>query len=263
MPAHMLMDTTVPNSARVYDYVLGGYHNFEADRQAAEYMISLVPSTRKWVRMLRMFMQFAVEQLAGEGFDCFLDLASGLPTVEHIHSTVPDAHVIYVDSDPVVVAYGTEILGDNPRVRYLQADVREINSILTSPIVKTLFGGMQRSAIGFNAITVFLTDAEIRAIMQRLYEWAAPGSKLFITIETKNPNLMTPKMQQFVDMFAQMETPYRFTTVPATLELVKPWVPDRSGFRPLADWLGVQNQITDADREGVELEFYGAFLVRQ
>ncbi len=99
--------------------------------------------------------------------------------------------------------------------------------------------------------------------MQRLYEWAAPGSKLFITIETKNPNLMTPKMQQFVDMFAQMETPYHFTTVSETLELVKPWVPDSSGFRPLANWLGVQNQITDADREGVELEFYGAFLVRQ
>ncbi len=262
MSSHMLMDTSLPNSARVYDYVLGGYHNFEADRQAAEYMISLVPSTRKWVRMLRMFMQFAVEELAAEGFDHFLDLAAGLPTVEHIHSTVPNAHVIYVDSDPVVVSYGTEILGNNPNVRYLQADVRDVDKILSSPLIQTMFGNTRKVAIGFNAVSVFLTDPEVQKIMQCLYEWATPGSKLFTTIETKNPDLTTPGMQAFVNMFEQMGTPYHFQSVPEMTELCKPWQPDAQGFRPLADWLGLQSQITAADREGVELEFYGAFLVK-
>ncbi len=254
--------TAFPNAGRVYDYVLGGHHNFEADRQAAEYMISLIPSTRKWVRMLRMFMHEAVLQLAAEGFDRFLDLASGLPTAEHIHSTVPHARVIYVDNDPIVVTYGTEILGNNPNARYLEADVRHIDALLTSPIIQEMFGDERRVAIGFNAITCFLTEEEVSRIAHALYNWAAPGSKMFATFETKDPDLMTPRMQQFVDMFDQMGSPYHFLTLEKSKELMKPWSADERGFRPLAEWLGIQDQITEEDREGVNLEFYGAFLVK-
>jgi len=254
--------TTIPNAGRVYDYVLGGHHNFEADRQAAEYMISLIPSTRKWVRMLRMFLHEAVQQLADEGFDCFLDLASGLPTEEHIHATAPQARVIYVDSDPIVVAYGTEILGDNPRARYIQEDIRNIETILNSPVIAAMFGEQRRVAIGFNAITCFLEDEEVRRIARALYEWAAPGSKLFATFETKDPNLTTPRMDQFVAMFDQMGSPYHFLTLERAQELMKPWTADERGFRPLAEWLGLQDQITEEDREGVGLEFYGAFMVK-
>lgn len=253
----------IPNSARVYDYVLGGDHNFEPDRQAAEFMISLLPSTRKWVRMLRMFLHLAVLRLADEGFDHFLDLASGLPTAEHIHSTVPHAKVVYVDNDSIVVAYGTEILGDNPNTRYIQADVRNLDAILNSPTIQGLFGSNRRLVIGFNGITPFLTDEELRRIFNRLYEWAAPGSRLFTTFETKNPALTTPKMDQFVGMFSQMGTPFYFTTPEHALELVKPWTPDENGLRPLATWLNIEDQIVEADREGVELEFYGAILKKQ
>lgn len=254
--------TAFPNAGRVYDYVLGGHNNFEADRQAAEYMISLIPSTRKWVRMLRMFLHEAVQQLAAEGFDRFLDLASGLPTEEHIHSTAPHAQVIYVDNDPIVVTYGTEILGNNPRARYLEADVRNIDAVLNSPIIQEMFGDERRVAIGFNAITCFLTEEETSRIVQALYDWAAPGSKMFATFETKDPNLMTPRMQQFVDMFDRMGSPYHFLTLEKSKELMKPWAADERGFRPLAEWLGLQDQITEEDREGVNLEFYGAFLVK-
>ncbi len=254
--------TAFPNAGRVYDYVLGGHHNFEADRQAAEYMISLIPSTRKWVRMLRMFLHEAVQQLVAEGFDRFLDLASGLPTEEHIHSTAPHAQVIYVDYDPVVITYGTEILGNNPRVRYIEADVRNIDAVLSSPVIQEMFGDERRVAIGFNAITCFLTDEEISRIAKALYDWAAPGSKMFATFETKDPNLMTPRMQQFVDMFDQMGSPYYFLTLERSQELMRPWIADERGFFPLAEWLGIQDQITEEDREGVNLEFYGAFLVK-
>lgn len=254
--------TTIPNAGRVYDYVLGGHHNFEADRQAAEYMISLIPSTRKWVRMLRMFLHEAVQQLVDEGFDCFLDLASGLPTEEHIHATAPQARVIYVDNDPIVVAYGTEILGDNPRARYIEADIRNIEALLKSPVIKQMFGDERRVAIGFNAITCFLEDEEVSRIAGALYEWAAPGSKLFATFETKDPNLTTPRMDQFVAMFDQMGSPYHFLTLEKAKELMKPWTADERGFRPLAEWLGLQDQITEEDREGVGLEFYGAFMLK-
>lgn len=256
------IDTSVPNAGRVYDYVLGGHHNFEADRQAAEYMISLVPSTRKWVRMLRMFLQEAARQLGQEGFGKFLDFGSGLPTVDHIHNIVPDSRVIYTDNDPVTVDFAREIIGDNDNVRYLEVDIRDVDTILASSAVQELFRGERKVAIGFNALTCFFTHEEIQHMMNALHGWAAPGSKMFATFETKLAGRMTPKMQQFVDMFDRMGSPYHFLTLEECQRLVKPWQSDERGFRPLAEWLNVQDQFTEEDREGVGLEFYGVFLTR-
>jgi hypothetical protein len=253
---------SIPNAGRVYDYLLGGHHNFEADRQAAEFMTSLVPSTRKWVRKLRMYLHEAVVQLSKEGFDHFLDLASGLPTEEHIHSTVPNAKVIYMDNDPVVVSFGNQLLADNANARYMEADIRNIREILTSPIINDTLGKGHKVAVGLNAVSCFLEDDEIQTIAKSLYDWAPPGSKLFASFETKAEDLMTPKMQQFVDMFDQMGTPYHFMTMKNAEALMKPWTVDENGFRPLAEILGLQDQITEEDREGIGLEFFGAILVK-
>lgn len=262
MPDKYTMDTSVPNAGRIYDYVLGGSHNFEADRQAAEYMMSLVPSTRKWVRMLRMFMYTSIQQLSQEGFDQFLDFASGLPTVDHIHQTLPESKVVYTDNDPAIVNYALEIIGDNEKVRYIEADIRDVQAIVNSPLVEDLFGDDRRVAIGFNAVTNFLTHEELQHMLQSLYDWAAPGSKLYATFETKDPDKMTPKMQQFVDMFEQVGSPYHFLTFEECQTLVKPWEPDEKGFQPLATWLGIEDQMTEADSEGVGLQFYGVHLVK-
>lgn len=263
MPEKFTMDTNIPNAGRVYDFVLGGSHNFEADRQAAQYMMALVPSTQKWVRMLRMFMHNSIRQLADEGFDKFLDFASGLPTVDHIHQSVPGAKVVYTDSDPVTVNFARELIGDMDNVRYLEVDVRDLDAVFNSRAVQELFGDDRHIAIGFNAVTCFLGEEELHAIMEGLYEWAAPGSKMYATFETKDPDRMTPKMQQFVDMFDQMGSPYHFLTLEESKRLVKPWQTDEQGFQPLAKWLGVEDQITDEDREGVGLEFYGVHLVKK
>jgi O-methyltransferase involved in polyketide biosynthesis len=257
-----LDDIRVPNAGRVYDYVLGGHHNFEVDRRAAEYMISLLPSTRKWVRMLRRFLQEAVYQLADEGFEMFLDLGSGLPTADHIHAIVPEARVIYVDADPVVVSYSTEILGDETNARYIQADIRDIETLLGSPLIKDMFGQAPKVAIGLNAMICFMTETETKAIVEALYGWSPPGSKIYCTFETKNPDLMTPDLEKFIAMFDQMGAYYHFSTLERSRELMLPWMADERGFQPLAEWLGVQDQLTAEDREGVELEFYGAILVK-
>ena len=254
--------TSVPNAARVYDYFLGGTHNHEVDRQAAEYMSALVPSTRRWVRKLRRFLHVATAELREENFVRFLDLASGLPTEDHIHSTVPAAQVVYVDNDPLVFASGSELLGDNPRTRYLQADIRDIEAILRSaPVVELLDGG-QKVGIGFNAITCFLADDEIRRIVHALYDWAPPGSKIFGTFETKAAGAMTPKMQQFVDMFERLGSPYHFLTPERSRALMHPWVEDERGLLPLSEWLSLDEPVAAEDREGVGLEFYGAILVK-
>jgi O-methyltransferase involved in polyketide biosynthesis len=253
--------TDVPNAGRVYDYVLGGHHNFEADRGAANFMISLLPSTPKWVRMLRQFLREAVRQLTEEGFDKFLDLGSGLPTADHIHSAAPDAKVIYVDSDPVTVSYGMEILQGNPNVRYIEADMSDVDAILNSPILKEMFGDDRKVVIGLNAVTCFFSDEENKKIMQALYDWAAPGSKIFATFETKNPALTTPKIEQFLAMFNQMGTYYQFTTPEESKAFMEPWVVQ--SYKPLAEWLGVEDHFTEEDREGVELEFYGAIFEKK
>ncbi len=256
------MNTSVPSGGRVYDYLLGGSHNFEADRQAGDYMLSLVPSAGKWVRLLRSFLQEATELLSREGFDKFLDLGSGLPTVDHIHAVAPHARVVYVDSDPITVAYGQELLKDNPNARYLQADVRNLDAILNSTTVREMFGDDRHLVIGMNAITCFFTDEELQYLFTKLYNWVAPGSKLFCTVETKNPNLTTPNLEGYVNMLAQMGSPYYFLVPEHFKELAKPWQVDGDRFRPLADWLGTPDLISEADREGVELEFYGAIFVK-
>ena len=254
------IDTNVPNAGRVYDYVLGGSHNFEADRNAAEYMISLIPSTRKWVRMLRQFLQEATLQLAEEGHDKFLDLGSGLPTSEHIHSLVPDARVVYVDVDPVTILYGTELLGNTDNARYVQADVRDVESVLNATTIQEMFGDSRKVVIVLNAMLCFFTEDEAKHMVQALYDWAAPGSKLFATFECKNPDMTTPNIEAFVGMFNQMGAYYEFSTPEKSLEIMKPWRVDERGLRPLSQWLDVADQFNEADREGVDLEFYGAIF---
>ncbi|HIE55921.1 MAG TPA: hypothetical protein EYP90_12225 [Chromatiaceae bacterium] len=257
------ISTDAPNAGRVYDYVLGGHHNFEADRQAAGFMISLLPSTPKWVKVLRQFIREAVHQLTEEGFDKFLDLGSGLPTADHIHSLAPQAKVVYVDKDPVTVSYGMQILDGNPNVKYIESDIRDIDAILASPIIPELFGDDRKVAIGVNAVSCFLDMEENKKLFQALYEWAAPGSKLFLTVESKNPALTTPQLDQFVDMFRQMGDAYYFITVEEANEMVKPWQPDEKGYKTLAEWLDIEDLFTPEDHEGVELEFYGVFLEKK
>lgn len=256
------INTNIPSGSRVYDYTLGGSHNFEADRQAADYMLSLLPSAGKWVRLLRSFLQEATEQLGEEGFDKFLDLGSGLPTADHIHSILPNARVIYTDFDPITVAYGQELLKDNPNARFLQADVRNLDAILHSPAITEMFGDDRKVVIGMNGMTCFFTEEELKGFFQKLYDWAAPGSKLFCTFETKNPDLTTPNLEGFVGMFAQMGSPYYFLTAEESKALLGPWQIDGDRFKTITDWLGAPDLITEEDREGVELEFYGAILVK-
>lgn len=254
------INTSIPSGSRVYDYTLGGSHNFEADRQAAEYMFSLLPSAPKWVRLLRSFLQEATLRLTEEGFDQFIDLGSGLPTADHIHAIAPHARVVYTDFDPVTVVYSRELLKDVPNARFIEVDVRNPNLILNSAEVAELIDRSRPVVFGMNGMTCFLKEEELQNVFQTLYDWAAPGSRLFCTFETKNPNLTTPRLEQFVGMFAQMGSPYYFLTAEQSKELVHPW--QIQAFKSITDWLNAPELITEEDREGVELEFFGAILAK-
>jgi hypothetical protein len=253
--------TEIPNAARIYNYVLGGSHWFPADQAAAGYMTSLVPSTAKWVRMLRDFLQQAARQLHAEGFRHFVDFASGLPTDDHVHAVVPDARVVYSDTDPYTLQVARDLVAGLPNVLYLEHDVKDARALLESPRVTEFLGGERRVALGISGITVFLAPDEIRRLMSELYAWAAPGSRLYITWETRQPGRMTPPMQQFIDMFAQTGSPFYLYTPEEAIEMCAPWRIPEGGLRPVAEVLGrPAGFVTEEDREGLGLEFYASIL---
>src|ERR687886_1815241 len=105
-----------PSAARMYDYFLGGYHNFAIDRAAAEAMLKLYPEFPLMMQVNRAFLRRAVKFLVQQGIDQFLDIGSGIPTVGNVHEIAhemnPSARVVYVDYEPVAVTHSRTILQD-------------------------------------------------------------------------------------------------------------------------------------------------------
>jgi len=130
----MEIDTENPSPARVYDYVLGGKDNYAADRKAAGRVLELEPHARDSAVENRRFLARVVEHLAGQGIDQFLDLGSGLPTMDNVHQVaqrhVPDARVVYVDFDPMVLAHARALVSPNGGVTYVHSDVRDVAKVL-------------------------------------------------------------------------------------------------------------------------------------
>src|SRR5580698_4136206 len=116
----MSFDISVAHPARVYDYWLGGKDNYEADREAAEQVIAANPNVLPGVRANRAFLRRAVEFLVkDQGIRQFLDIGTGLPTAENTHevaqASAPDARIVYVDNDPIVLAHARALLTSTPQ----------------------------------------------------------------------------------------------------------------------------------------------------
>lgn len=136
------VDISVPSPARMYDYMLGGAHNFAVDRQMGEKIEALMPHARSAARINRAFLGRAVRFMAEEGVRQFLDIGSGIPTVSNVHEVAqavnPGCRVVYVDRDPVAVAHSELIVAGDDRTAVLQADMRDPESILNDPEVRRL-----------------------------------------------------------------------------------------------------------------------------
>lgn len=151
-----------PNAARIYDYYLGGYHNFEVDRLAADRLAETNPDVRlsSWVN--RAFLRRCVQFLVGQGIDQFLDIGSGIPTVGNVHEIVqaadPSARVVYVDVDPVAVAHSQAMLRDNPHAVAIRADARQPDQILDHAEVRRLLDWSRPAAVLFVAVLHLLPD---------------------------------------------------------------------------------------------------------
>jgi SAM-dependent methyltransferase len=158
------IDADHPSSARIYDYLLGGGHNFVADRRVAERVLVVFPEAPLAAQANRAFLRRAVKFLVEAGVRQFLDIGSGVPTLGHVHEiaqrAAPDARVVYVDIDPVAVAHSREILAGNERAAAIQEDFRRPDRILADPDVQRLLDFDQPVAVLVVALFHLLSNAD-------------------------------------------------------------------------------------------------------
>jgi hypothetical protein len=180
------VDIDTPSAARMYDYYLGGSHNFEADRRLAEETIRVWPDLRHLARANRAFLRRAVTALAASGVDQFLDLGAGIPTVGSVHETAlaanPHARTVYVDADLVAVAHGTALLADRPHTAVVHADLRDPAAVLGDAALSGLLDLRRPVAVLMLAVLPFVPDADDPAAIVAGYRDAtAPGSHLVLS----------------------------------------------------------------------------------
>jgi hypothetical protein len=181
-----MIDTSRPQAARVYDYFIGGKNHFAADRAMADQVLRVWPSVRVGAREQRKFLGRAVSYLAAEaGVRQFLDIGAGLPTTSNVHeiaqSVAPDAHVVYVDNDPLVLAHARALLTSTPqgRTAYISADIRDPAAIVGSPVSRDVLDFRQPIALILVGILHLLPDADGPGrIIAELLEELPPGSYL-------------------------------------------------------------------------------------
>ncbi|MEV6328990.1 SAM-dependent methyltransferase [Streptomyces sp. NPDC051909] len=180
------IDISVPSVSRMYDFYLGGSHNFEVDREAARRAMEFLPGLPKIMQANRAFMRRAVRHAVDNDVTQFLDIGSGIPTFGNVHEVAQAAseaaRVVYVDHDPVAVAHSRAVLGDDPRSAVVAADLRKPREILHSPEVAELLDLDRPVALLLVAVLHFLEDAdEPGAAVAELVDALAPGSMLVLT----------------------------------------------------------------------------------
>jgi O-methyltransferase involved in polyketide biosynthesis len=254
----------------MYDYFLGGIHNFPADRAAAQKVIDLFPFIPVAARANRAFLGRAVRHLVDIGFRQFLDLGSGIPTAENVHEIAqgiaPESRIAYVDIDPVVVAESIEILEGNEGTVAVRGDIRDIPAILANSQVRRLLDLQQPTVVLLVAVLQFVAeDPEVQTLLGQLVPALAPGSyvvvshaaaETFASATETSMNMVGDVYRSQTSILAKLRTQAEVTELLTSngLELIEPgvvwtpqWRPELGGPPPeqpdrpeaSASWAGV------------------------
>ena len=186
------LNTSVPHSARIYDYLLGGKDNFAADRDAAQRITANLPNLPISMRAARRFIGRVVHLLAADlGIRQFLDIGTGLPTSPNLHEVAqqvaPEARVVYVDNDPLVLVHARALLTSTPqgRTAYVDADLRDPEAIFAAPEFRDTLDLTKPVAVTLMAVLQYvLTDDEAHHIIGELLRPLPPGSALALSTVT-------------------------------------------------------------------------------
>jgi hypothetical protein len=236
------LDIERPSAARIYDYLLGGYHNFEADRVVAEKFRELLPSIPLYMQANRAFLRRVVRYLIDSGIDQFLDIGSGIPTVGNVHEAAqainPAARVVYVDIDPVAVRQSEEILIDNANAAAIQGDLRQTDTLLEHPDIRRLLDFNKPVAVLLMAILLFVTEDEVAyRTVDILRNVLVPGSYIAISHPTDD-NLPQEQIERGKNLYTASGNPVNIRSFAQIksffqgLELVEPGLVYVSRWRP-------------------------------
>src|SRR5262245_1187121 len=246
------IDTTVAHSARVYDYLLGGTDNFEVDREVAEMQAAAIPGgierSRKDIRANREFLGRAVRYMAGEGgIRQFLDLGTGIPNADNVHAiaqqAAPDAHIAYVDNDPIVLAHAHHLLNSTTEgaTAYLDVDLRNPQRVMQ--LASSTLDFDKPIAVMLMSILHHLPDSDDPWATVAQYMDAVPsGSYLVVSHLTKD---IRPEEMAALEQAPPPDARYMFvlrnradfTRFFDGLQLVDPGVVTVNRWRPDADSL--------------------------
>ncbi|MGK5738561.1 SAM-dependent methyltransferase [Micromonospora sp. URMC 103] len=238
------IDTSVPHSARIWNYWLGGKDNFEVDRMAGDQVRAIFPAMVETARESRAFLSRAVRYLAGEaGIRQFLDLGTGLPTADNTHEVAqrvrPESRIVYVDNDPMVLAHARALLVSTPEgmTQYLHADLRDPDAVLrqaaehldfAQPVAVLLFGVMGHVA----------DDDQVVAIIRTLLAAVPSGSYLAMSDGTDTSEGVVESHRQYNESGAMpyhLRSPERIARFFEGLELVEPGLVPFTQWRPEGD----------------------------
>ncbi|HEX6499044.1 MAG TPA: SAM-dependent methyltransferase [Micromonosporaceae bacterium] len=255
------VDIDRPASSRIYDYMLGGSHNFAADRAVAERAVAAMPELPSVLRENRAYLGRAVRYLAGEaGIDQFLDLGSGIPTVGNVHEIAgavnPDARVVYVDIDPIAVAHARAILTGNPRAGALLGDLRRPLTILGEPLVRDLLDLDRPVAVLLVATLHFIPDDQHPAhILAQLRQALAPGS--YVAISHASDDGRPPAGQRDAqEVYARADNNVVMRGRSELAALLDGWQPVDPGIVPCPLW-----RPDDVDRLPAEAAHFPGYSV--
>ncbi|WP_067690238.1 SAM-dependent methyltransferase [Nocardia jejuensis] len=174
-----------PHTSRIYDYFLGGKDNYEVDRVAAEEILVAWPDIRTAARVNRQFMHRSTRFMAEAGIRQFLDIGTGIPTEPNLHQiaqeATPDAHVVYVDNDPLVLAHARALMtgGALGATTYIHGDVTDPKGILSDPELTGIIDLSRPVGVSMIALLHFV-EADIAEIVATFLDALAPGSYLAI-----------------------------------------------------------------------------------
>ena len=243
------INTNVAHPARVYDYWLGGKDNFPADRALAEHIVQAIPTMRAMARANRAFLTRAVRYLAGEaGIRQFLDIGTGIPTSPNVHevaqAVAPDARVVYVDNDPIVLAHARALLASQNvgETAFILGDLRKPQAILDHPTLRMTLDLTQPVAVLLVAVLMYFRDSEDpnpAGMVSTLLGPMPPGSYLAVTHPTADfdPQAMAGAVAAAEQAGVTLEPRSRAETEAlfAGLELVEPGVVPVLAWRPDAE----------------------------
>lgn len=235
------IDLNRPSASRIYDYYLGGSHNFEVDRVIAREAISVWPELPSLMQGNRAFLRRSVRFMIRQGITQFIDLGSGIPTAGNVHEVArvldPEARVAYVDHDPVAVLHSKAILAGDERTVVVQADLRDPADIVNAPEITGLIDLSQPVGLLAIAVLHFVADADDPAgVIATLAESLAPGS--FLAISHASSEFDPVRAARLEELYRKTPTPMRMRTAAEVaqlfgpFELIEPGVVEMSRWRP-------------------------------